>query len=256
VAGLALAMGGAAEQAVYDREMRRKRSATNELQQRIGYQFTDPNLLECALTHSSALAGGSRVGSYQRLEFLGDHVLGLAIAELLFQTYPKASEGELSRRLAALVRQETCADIAREMDLGPALRLGNAESHAGGRRKTAILADVCESVIGAVYLDGGYPAAFDLVRRYWAELLAKTESPARDAKTLLQEWAQGNGLPAPIYVERERKGPHHRPQFRVAVELPDREPAEGTGRSKRAAEQAAAAAMLERDGIPRDAANA
>ena len=253
---MALAVGGARKQAVYDREMRRKSNATGDLQERIGYQFTDQNLLECALTHSSALARGNRAENYQRLEFLGDHVLGLAIAELLFQTYPKATEGELSRRLAALVRQETCADIAREMDLGPALRLGNAESHAGGRRKTAILADVCESVIGAVYLDGGSAAAFDLVGRYWGERVAKTESPARDAKTLLQEWAQGHGLPAPVYVERERKGPHHRPQFRVAVELPDREPAEGTGQSKRAAEQAAAAAMLERDGIPRDAINA
>jgi ribonuclease-3 len=236
--------------------MRRKTSTTTDLEQRIGYRFSDVSLLERALTHLSALAGPqSRSVSYQRLEFLGDHVLGLAISELLFHAYPDAEEGELSRRLAALVRQETCAEIAQRMELGPAIRLGNSEVHTGGRRKTAILADVCESLIGAVYLDGGYSAAAELVARYWEDLLKAPPKPLRDPKTTLQEWAQGRGLPTPSYKELERTGPHHKPQFRVAVELPDRAPAEGSGRSKRSAEQAAAAAMLTRDAIPQDASN-
>ena len=233
--------------------MRRKSSANAELEQRIGYRFKDPALLEHALTHSSALAGPQeRSFSYQRLEFLGDHVLGLAISDLLFHAYPNAEEGELSKRLAALVRQETCAEIALEMELGPAIKLGNSEAHSGGRRKGAILADVCESVIGAVYLDGGHAAAADLVARYWGERLRVPQNPPRDPKTMLQEWAQGRGLPTPSYQELERTGPHHKPQFRVTVELPGRAPTEGVGRSKRSAEQAAAAAMLERDGIPLD----
>jgi len=233
--------------------MRRKNKANAGLEQRIGYQFTDLALLDRALTHLSALPGSQhRSISYQRLEFLGDHVLGLTISELLFHAYPNAEEGELSKRLAALVRRETCAEIALQMELGPAIKLGNSEAHSGGRRKAAILADVCESVIGAVYLDGGYAAAAELVARFWGERLRTPENPPRDPKTMLQEWAQGRGLPTPSYQELERTGPHHKPQFRVAVELPGRPPTEGVGRSKRLAEQAAAAAMIERDGIPLD----
>ncbi len=222
------------------------------LEKTIGYRFSDAALLDRALTHISALKGQGRVGSYQRLEFLGDHVLGLEISEVLFAAFPKADEGELSRRLADLVRRETCADVARAIDLGTALRLGASEARAGGRAKAAILADVCESLIGAVFLDGGYQAAKAFVERFWAERMRKPARPLRDPKTVLQEWAQGRGLPTPAYREVERTGPHHDPVFRVAVTLPERDPAEGKGRSKRAAEQAAAAALLAREGVHAD----
>ena len=228
---------------------RRKRAAT-VLEERIGYHFTDPSQLEIALTHISALRGArNRAGSYQRLEFLGDHVLGLVISDMLYRAFPKADEGELSRRLADLVRKETCTDIARSIDLGVAIRVGSSEQTAGARTRPAILADVCEAVIGAVYLDGGYKAAEQLVERLWEVRLRATAQPLRDPKTVLQEWAQARGLPTPAYREVARSGPDHNPEFRVAVQLPAFAPAEGMGRSKRAAEQAAAAAMLAREGV-------
>jgi ribonuclease-3 len=236
---------------------RRKRPSpsASALEKTIGYRFKDRDLLQRSLTHISAISGGSRADSYQRLEFLGDHVLGLIISDMLFRAFPKADEGELSRRLADLVRREACADVARATDLGAALRLGTSEANAGGRMRTAILADVCEALIGAVYLDGGYPHASKLVDRLWGERMRAPARPLRDAKTVLQEWAQARGLPTPAYREVERTGPHHDPEFRVAVTLADREPAEGIGRSKRAAEQAAAAAMLKREGVRTDRAD-
>jgi ribonuclease-3 len=228
---------------------RRKRSAT-VFEGRIGYRFTDAALLESALTHMSALKGArNRAASYQRLEFLGDHVLGLVISDMLYRAFPKADEGELSRRLADLVRKETCAEIARTIDLGAAIRVGSSEHNAGARTRLAILADVCEAVIGAVYIDGGYKAAEQLVERLWQVRLSATAPPLRDPKTVLQEWAQARGLPTPAYREVARSGPDHSPEFRVAVQLPAFAPAEGMGRSKRAAEQAAAAAMLAREGV-------
>ena len=202
-----------------------------------------------SLTHISAVMGGSRANSYQRLEFLGDHVLGLIISDMLFRSFPKADEGELSRRLADLVRREACADVARAIELGVALRLGASEANAGGRMRTAILADVCEALVGAVYLDGGYDASAKLVEKLWGERMRAPVRPLRDPKTILQEWAQARGLPTPAYREVERTGPHHSPEFRIAVTLPEREPAEGRGRSKRVAEQAAAAAMLQSEGV-------
>jgi ribonuclease III len=229
---------------------RRRKRATTALETRIGYRFKDAEMLECALTHISALKGPrNRTGSYQRLEFLGDHVLGLVISDMLYRAFPRADEGELSRRLADLVRKETCADIARSIDLGAALRLGSSEANAGARTRPAILADVCESMIGAVYLDGGYKAAEDLVERLWQVRLSAKAQPVRDPKTVLQEWAQARGLPTPIYREEARSGPDHSPEFRVAVQLPTFAPAEGQARSKRAAEQAAAAAMMAREGV-------
>lgn len=231
---------------------KRKVQRASPLETTIGYRFRDKVLLERALTHISALKGQGRVGSYQRLEFLGDHVLGLAVSEMLFEAFPKAEEGELSRRLADLVRRESCADVARAIDLGASLRLGASEVRAGGRSRIAILADVCESLIGAVFLDGGYKAAKALVLRYWSDRMRKPARPLRDPKTVLQEWAQARGLPTPSYREVERTGPHHDPVFRIAVILPERDPAEGRGRSKRAAEQAAAAALLEREGVGAD----
>jgi ribonuclease-3 len=230
--------------------MSERAQSRRDLEARIGYSFSEPVLLESALTHISALSGKTRSASYQRLEFLGDHVLGLVVSDMLYRAFPKAEEGELSRRLADLVRQETCADIARAIDLGAAIKLGVSEANAGGQRRGAILADACEALIGAVFVDGGYPAAAAMVERLWRERMLKLVRPLRDSKTLLQEWAQGRGLPTPSYREIERSGPHHDPLFRVVVELPDIAPAEGQGRSKRAAEQAAAAALLARERVP------
>jgi ribonuclease-3 len=232
---------------------RRRRRGDGSLEERIGYRFSDLALLNSALSHISALKGSrNRAGSYQRLEFLGDHVLGLVISDMLFRAFPKADEGELSRRLADLVRKETCAEIARAIDLGVAIRLGASEVNAGGRKRPAILADVCEALIGAVYLDGGYAAAEAMVGRLWEARMRTTAQPLRDPKTVLQEWAQARGLPTPAYREVARSGPDHNPEFRVAVQLPQLAPAEGSGRSKRAAEQAAAAAMMEREGVKPD----
>jgi len=226
-----------------------RRKGRKELEERIGHSFAEKALLDSALTHISALSGKSRVGSYQRLEFLGDHVLGLVISDMLFRAFPKADEGELSRRLADLVRRESCAEVAHAMDLGPVIKLGASEANAGGRRRLAILADVCEALIGAVFIDGGYTAAAALIERYWGERMRTPVRPLLDPKTVLQEWAQARGLPTPHYREIERTGPHHDPEFRVSVALSDLRPAEGLGRSKRAAEQAAAAALLAREGV-------
>src|ERR1700677_3548578 len=239
----------AATDAGKQKEKRRRRGAS-ALEERIGYRFTNAALLDSALSHISALKGArNRASSYQRLEFLGDHVLGLVISDTLFRSYPKADEGELSRRLADLVRKETCAEIARSVDLGPAIRVGSSEANAGARKRPAILDDVCEAVIGAVYVDGGYEAAEALIERLWQVRMSATAQPLRDPKTVLQEWAQARGLPTPTYREVARSGPDHNPEFRVAVQLPTFGPTEGVARSKRTAEQAAAAAMLAREGV-------
>jgi ribonuclease-3 len=229
--------------------MKRKKSLS-ALEERIGHRFADPKLLEHALTHVTGVTGGrKRTDSYQRLEFLGDHVLGLAISELLFRSFPKAEEGELSRRLADLVCKDACAEAALAMDLGPYIKFGSGEAQSGGRKKSAILADVCEAVIGAAFLDGGYDTALQLVDRFWRERMLEPHRPLRDPKTMLQEWAQGRGLPPPSYRETERRGPDHKPLFKVSVELPGLDAAEGKGASKRDAEQSAAAAMLAREGV-------
>lgn len=230
--------------------MNRRRAAREVLERRLGHVFTDPGLLDRALTHVSAVApDASRTESYQRLEFLGDRVLGLAVSAMLVQAFPDADEGELSRRLADLVRAESCAEVALAMDLGPAIRLGEGEAHSGGRRKKAILADVCESVIGAVFIDAGFDAARALVERFWREAMLVPRRPLRDGKTELQEWAQGQGLAAPVYHEVERAGPAHHPLFRIEAVVDGHPPAQGEGHSKRAAEQAAAEAFLLRAGV-------
>ena len=221
-----------------------------EIEARIGHSFTDPNLLITAFTHVSALKPQrKRADSYQRLEFLGDHVLGLIVSDMLYRAFPNADEGELSKRLAELVRKESCADVARSLGLADDIKLGAVGASAGARLRKSVLGDVCEAVIGAVYLDGGYAAAADFVTRNWTERMHKPRRPLRDPKTVLQEWAQGKGLPTPVYREVERTGPHHDPQFRVAVDLPGLAPAEGIGSSKRAAEKVAASVMIEREGV-------
>ena len=218
------------------------------LEARIGHHFRDRDLVARALTHLSAPAAGGpgRAQSYQRLEFLGDRVLGVVVAQMLYEAYPQASEGELSMRLAKLVRRETCAAVAEEWDVGPHVAMGQGEARAGGRKKAAILSDICESIIGAVFLDAGFEAARELVTRCWRARMDADVEPERDAKTAVQEWAQARALAAPRYVEVARSGPAHAPQFVMQVVLDGYEPEQGEASSKRAAEQAAAQAFLAR----------
>jgi ribonuclease-3 len=230
------------------------KAATAALEARIGYKFADPTLLTTAFTHVSALKptrkkDDKRGDSYQRLEFLGDHVLGLVVSDMLYRAFPKADEGELSKRLADLVRKESCADVAKLLGLADDIKLGQVGAGAGARLRKSVLGDICEAAIGAVFLDGGYSAAAQFVERNWTERMHKPRRPLRDPKTVLQEWAQAKRLPTPVYREIERTGPHHDPQFRVAVDLPGLEPAEGVGGSKRAAEKVAASVMIEREGV-------
>ena len=213
---------------------------------RLGYRFSDIGLLREALTHAS-LSGPTRKNN-QRLEFLGDRVLGLTIAEALLAADPNAAEGTLAPRLNALVRQETCAEVARAIGLGDVLKLGRSEMQSGGRRKEALLADAMEAVIAAVYLDAGFTVARALVLRLWSDRIAATPVDAQDAKTALQEWAQARGLPPPAYTVTHREGPDHAPAFTVEARLASGDAASATASPKRAAEQAAARALLENVG--------
>jgi ribonuclease III len=225
-------------------------AATSAIEARIGHTFADSALLVTAMTHVSALKPSHKRGeSYQRLEFLGDHVLGLIVSDMLYRSFPNADEGEMSKRLAELVRKESCADVAKSLGLADDIKLGAVGAGAGARLRKTVLGDVCEAVIGAVFLDGGYEAAKQFVETNWTDRMKKPRQPLRDPKTVLQEWAQGKGLPTPVYREVERTGPHHDPQFRVAVDLPGLAPAEGVGGSKRAAEKVAASVMIEREGV-------
>ncbi|MCQ4188481.1 MULTISPECIES: ribonuclease III [Methylocystis] len=216
-----------------------------DLEARIGHAFADPALLGRALTHVSA--SPARRDSYERLEFLGDRVLGLAVAHMLYDAFPNESEGELSRRLAALVRKETCAEVAEVWGVGAAMRLGEGEAQTGGRGKRALLGDICEAIIGAAFLDGGAAAAEHIVRKAFSDRMAASGQDLRDAKTALQEWAQARGLATPRYQLVARSGPDHAPFFEVVVEVQGFAAAPGSGASKRVAEQAAAAAFLARE---------
>lgn len=211
----------------------------------LDYGFQDRALLEAALVHPSAREG-RQPSDYQRLEFLGDRVIALVVADLLYRRFPQESEGELARRLAALVRREAIAGVADRLELGQALVLARSEDSASGRRNPTTLADACEAVIGAVYADGGFESAAILVRRLWAPLLDGQGAAPRDAKTALQEWAQARGRGLPVYAVASVEGPAHEPAFRVSVAVAGESPEQGGGRSKREAEQAAAAALLAR----------
>ncbi len=215
------------------------------LEARLGHVFADADLALRALTHVSA-PNAERPQSYQRLEFLGDRVLGVVVSHMLYEAFPAASEGDLSVRLARLVRRETCAEVAADWDVGPHVVLGAGEARAGGRKKAAILGDVCEALIGAVFLDAGFEAARALVARHWKARMLADAAPVQDAKTAVQEWAQARGLTTPVYAEVERSGPAHLPRFVMQVELPGYAPERGEASSKRAAEQAAARAFLDR----------
>ena len=219
-------------------------AALRAFERRIGYQFQSPELLIRALTHGSA--SSPTRDDNQRLEFLGDRVLGLVIATALLEQDKSATEGQLAPRFNALVRKETCADVAREAALGDVLKLGRSEMLSGGRRKQALLGDAIEAVIAAVYRDGGLDAAEALILRLWGPRIAQVEADARDAKTALQEWVQARGQVPPDYVEMDRQGPDHAPVFTIAARLADGTEAQASAGSKRQAEQGAAAALLAR----------
>ena len=187
--------------------------------------------------------------SNERMEFLGDRVLGLVVADMLLQAYGNSDEGELALRFNALVRKETCAEVALELDLGAALFMSAGEVQSGGRENKSILGDACEAVIAAIYLDGGFDEARNFVERFWRTRLINLKRPPRDAKSALQEWAQSLKLPTPRYVLVERSGPDHAPSFIISVEVGDRPPVSGQGLAKRNAEQAAAEAFLLREKI-------
>ena len=228
-----------------------------DLEKALGYKFRDQDLLSAALTHASVRTDSPERTDNERLEFLGDRVLGLAIADWLNATFPDESEGRLARRFNQLVCRGACAEVARAIDLGESLILSASEAESGGRDKETILADAMEAVLGAVFREAGFDVAQALVQRLWSAQLAAlpepTERPGRkglaDAKTRLQEWAQSQGLALPRYREIGRQGPDHAPHFTTEVTVEGHSPARGTGASKKSAEQAAAAALLAQTGV-------
>jgi ribonuclease-3 len=232
-------------------------AAVAGLAARLGHAFADPQLLERALTHSSVGDGaqapkrGTAPRDNERLEFLGDRVLGLLTAEALIERFPVATEGELAPRLNALVSRDACARVARRIELGPALRLAAFETKSGGRDKGSILAGACEAVMAALYLDGGLEAARAFYAAAWAEEIEALPALGAqlEVKLALQQWAQKRGRPLPAYSVLNREGPDHAPVFTVQVAVEGLEPAAGTGRSRQAAEKAAAQALWDREKI-------
>ncbi|MDZ7627689.1 MAG: ribonuclease III [Parvularculaceae bacterium] len=218
------------------------------LQERVGHKFADQTLLKSALTHSS-LATTSKVGDLERLEFLGDRVLGLMTAEILWRKYPKMREGELAPRLNALVRKETCAKAALAWGLDKLVKMSTQEEDSGGRHKKAILGDVAEAFLGALYIDGGIDAARQAFDIFWTPNLEALSVQHRDSKTTLQEWSQERGLGPPKYEVVNSEGPAHAPAFTIDVVVKGFAPARAEGQSKRAAQMAAAAAFLVREKV-------
>lgn len=220
------------------------------LETKLGYRFKDRALLDRALTHSSARSSRKPLRDNERLEFLGDRVLGLVIAELLNETMPEANEGDLARRFNQLVRRDTCAAIARGWELGASLIVSESEAASGGRDKENILADACEALLAAIFLEAGFERVREIVRVHWSTRLERMPSSATaDAKSTLQEWAQGRGLELPAYREVSRDGPDHAPRFIAEVQIGRTHTARGSGASKRAAEQDAATTLLVREGV-------
>ncbi|HEX3883769.1 MAG TPA: ribonuclease III [Stellaceae bacterium] len=224
----------------------------------LGHAFAHPELLTDALTHPGAVPpprrGGRRKagpprGGYERLEFLGDRVLGLVVAETLWRRFEREPEGDLTRRLTHLVRREALARVALTMGLDRHMTLSRPDALAGAAKNPAILADVCEAVIAAIYVDAGFDAAASFIRRWWEPLFDEMDKPPTDPKTSLQEWAQARGLALPSYDLVETTGPDHAPRFTVAARLEGLEEATATASSKRAAEAGAAAVLLTRLGI-------
>ena len=224
----------------------KKSEAIRSFEQRLGYEFSNLSLLVEALTHSS-IASDFRKDN-QRLEFLGDRVLGLVMAEALLEIDQTAPEGTLAPRFNALVRKETCAEVARQIELGGVLKIGRSEMLSGGRRKDALLGDGMEAVIAAIYKDGGFEVAKAIIINLWGDRIKNVKGDARDAKTMLQEWAQARGQNPPNYEVISRSGPDHAPDFLVKVILDSGETSEALAGSKRQAEQMAAKALLQKIG--------
>lgn len=222
---------------------------TADLEALLGHRFADGGLLETALTHPGFGGGRAAHADYERLEFLGDRVLGLVIAEWLMEHYPREKEGALAKRHASLVKREALARVAEAVGLGRYLLLSPAEDAGGGRTNPSILADACEAVIGALYLDGGLDPVRRFIRRHWNDTLDRSVPPPLDPKTALQEWAQGRGRPLPAYELVEQSGSAHAPLFRVRVQVAGMEPVVGSGTSKRAAEKDAARLLLRHVGV-------
>ncbi len=214
------------------------------LQATLGYEFKDSVYIQRALTHASAHHDSTGI-DYERLEFLGDRVVNLIIADLLFNNFKDEKEGALAKRHTALVRTETLADIARDLNLGNFIILSDSERQAGGAQNDNILADIMESVTASIYLDGGYGHAMDFIKRVIGNRLHDMVEPPRDPKTTLQEWSQANNLGLPLYEMIDQSGPDHAPQFTVQVSLDGHVPQSATASSKKRAEKDAASAMLD-----------
>jgi len=222
------------------------KDALTSLEKRIGHIFNDPSILRQALTHASnASAPDARTESNERMEFLGDRVLGLTIANLLYHHFTNEEEGALSRRFTALVRKEALARVAQRINLAPHLIMSQGEDETGGRENPALLADACEAVIAALYLDGGIDTARTFIEANWQELLEEDPTPPKDAKTALQEWTQARTLGLPEYILKDQSGPPHAPVFTIVVKVVGYPDQFASGPSKRRAEQDAAAAMLQ-----------
>ncbi len=219
-----------------------------DLEDRIGYRFSDRDLPHLALSMASAATVEGTSG-YERLEFLGDRVLGLFVAEMLYHRFPLEAEGDMAMRLNGLVRAETCEEVARDLDLGAALRMTRGEDKAGLRDRGSILSDVCEALIAALYLDGGPEQARCFIEAHWGPRLDAMLVPPRDAKTLLQEWTQSQKKGLPVYRGIGKRGPDHAPRFDVEVIVEGLARVTGSGTSKRAAEQDAATGLLRREGM-------
>jgi ribonuclease-3 len=232
-------------------------AAVAELERRIGHSFADRELLERALTHGSVTKGSAKIRDNERLEFLGDRVLNLVVAEQLMRLMPAASEGELSKLMNQLVNYHACADAARRAGLRDAMRVDASATKIGARDNDRVLGDACEALIAALYIDGGLDTAKAFFERFWAEAFETLDSPrSKDPKTQLQEWAQGLGLPLPAYEVVGQSGPPHAPVFTVEVAIQGFEPERGEGGSRRAAEKAAAQTMLlKREGVESEAGN-
>jgi ribonuclease-3 len=214
------------------------------LSERLGYVFSDPELLHQALTHGSS---GRKAKDYERLEFLGDRVLALVIADALFHNHRKEKEGKLAARHSAIVRGEMCAAVGEAMGLHDFIKVGDTEKKTGVHRMKSVLGDVVEAVIGAIYIDGGLEAARKVILNFWAEALQHPDTVQKDAKTFVQEWALAKALPLPRYEMAGRQGPEHKPQFTVRLTIDKHKEAEGVGSTKQAAEMAAATAFIARE---------
>lgn len=221
-----------------------------DIEAALGYRFQDRQLLEEALTHASAVRRSTSKRkerrSNERLEFLGDRVLGLVVAHMLIERFTTDPEGTLALRQDSMVRRETIAEIARKLGVGRWLVVAKSEEDSGGRDNPAILADTVEALLGAIYLDGGWQPAERFVRRHWQPLVATAGLPSRDPKTALQEWAQARGVERPTYSIIATEGPPHAPTFQVSVSLQGMPAVVASGPSRRAAEQAGANLLLER----------